>query len=99
MSQHIFKTTRAGEPISVLLGWDRPLEYFFLVVEQLSVENNDEIYLYSNLDDPGAIDCSLDYFRQKLSELGISVPDSMFIEAESDRKHNVGNRLVEHHLE
>lgn len=96
MSQHVFKTTLDGEPVSVLLGWDRPLAYFFLVVEQLS-EKNDGIYLYSNLDDPGAVNCSLDYFRQKLSELGISVPESMFIEAESDRKRNVGNRLVEHH--
>ena len=96
MSQHVFKTTLDGEPVSVLLGWDRPLAYFVLGVEQLS-EKNDGIYLYSNLDDPGAVNCSLDYFRQKLSELGISVPESMFIEAESDRKRNVGNRLVEHH--
>ena len=99
MSQHTFKTTRDGEPICVLMGWDRPLAYFFLVVERLAMTDDENAYLYLYLDDPGAIDCSLDYYRKKLSELGISVPESMFVEAENDRQHNVGNRVVEHNLD
>ena len=96
MSQHTFKTTRDGEPICVLMGWDRPLAYFFLVVERLAMTDDENAYLYLYLDDPGAIDCSLDYYRSKLVELGIVVPEAMFAEVERDGALNVGNRVVEY---
>lgn len=36
MSQHYFNTQRAGTPVTVLLGWDRPIGHFFMVVECLA---------------------------------------------------------------
>jgi hypothetical protein len=33
MSQHLYRTTREGQPISVLLGWDRPIGHYFMVIE------------------------------------------------------------------
>lgn len=36
MSQHHFLTERAGSPVSVLLGFDRPLGHYYLVVQDLA---------------------------------------------------------------
>jgi len=34
MSQHYFNTQQAGTPVKVLLGWDRPLGHYFMVIEK-----------------------------------------------------------------
>ena len=36
MSQHYFNTQQAGNPVKVLLGWDRPLGHYFMVIEKLA---------------------------------------------------------------
>lgn len=101
MSQHHFKTTNPdGLLVTITLGWDRPLHRFFLVVEvEGSDGGEDEMYLYSNLNDPvtwleGGV--TLDYYGDKLIELGIQVPESMFREAARDKAENVGYRYVWH---
>lgn len=98
MSQHYFNTsTPDGQPVTVLLGWDRPLGQYFLVVElEQDVEDANDEYLYSNLDDPQAWRQPLEYFERKLEQLGIHVPASMFQEAYCDQEFNVGNRQVWH---
>lgn len=53
--------------------------------------------VYCNLDDEcvlAAIDQQLAYFAQRLAELGIAVPNSMFTNVEADRLKKVGNRQV-----
>lgn len=97
MSQHIYNTTRKGIKVQVLMGWDRPLGGFFLVVEDKQAL--DDCYLYSNLDDPTLIPCmglprNIAYFQVKLVELGLHVPDQMIQEILNDQKNNVGNRVV-----
>ena len=100
MSQHHFSTTRMGTSVHVLLGWDRPLSRHFMVVETAAQQQgrDEERYLYSNLTDPEAAlhDPDLDYFRGKLVDLGIKVPDSLFVEVARDAAQNVGNRVVHH---
>jgi hypothetical protein len=94
VSQHYFSTsTPDGQPVTVLLGWDRPLGQYFLVVEleQDGEEANDE-YLYSNLDDPQAWRQPLEYYQGKLVQLGMQVPATMFQEVCCDQEFNVGNR-------
>ena len=95
MSQHYFDTTCAGEPASVLMGWDRPLQGYFMVIDSA---RRDE-YVYSNLEDLALAHCgglsrSLDYFVEKLRELGVSVPARMLSEIRADAVSNVGNRHV-----
>ena len=102
MSRHYFDTFHKGFPVTVLLGWDRPMNYFFLVIEKpteliddtMKVESDD--FLYSNLheDDPFAHD--LDYYREVLRHFQILVPESLFIEVQHDAERNVGNRVVKH---
>jgi hypothetical protein len=107
MSQHILNTVCQGRPVRVMLGWDRPLQYFFLLVEALdeewaaehdsSIETDVNGFVYCNLDDdsvPETVDEQLTYFSGRLVELGIAVPESVVTNVEADRRNNVGNRQV-----
>lgn len=96
MSQHVFFTEFKGAPARVQMGWDRPLQCFYLVVQLLNEPDERKAYPYSNLDDPGAEDCDLNYFSKKLKALGITVPETMFFETALDRCFNVGNRRMTH---
>jgi len=102
MSQHTFLTTCNGQPVRVLLGWDRPLQYHFLVVEYTDRPGGDpaccdgEPFVYSNLDDPNAIGADLDYYVGILGSLGITVPQSMIDQVRLDGEFNRGNFVVEH---
>lgn len=99
MSQHCLQTEHKGRRVTVQLGWDRPLQQFYLVVfcdlAGHSEDTDAEGYLYFNLADPVAMGCKdLDYFRNKLQELDISVPESMFREVRLDAHLCVSNRHV-----
>lgn len=105
MSQHFCNTVCQDRPVRVTLGWDRPLQYFFLVVgaldEELVEANECSIgsdangHVYCNLDDdyvPAAVDKQLAYFQQRLVELNILVRAIMFKNVEVDRQNNVRTR-------
>lgn len=94
MSQHYFSTQHHGEAITVLLGWDRPLGHYFMVVERDDPKPFQEDYLYVNLDDANAFELDLDHFRGKLRELGITVPEQMFEQVQQDQILKTGNRRV-----
>ena len=70
MSRHYFDTFHKGFSVTVLLGWDRPMNYFFLVIEKpteliddtMKVESDD--FLYSNLHESDPFNHDLDYYRR-----------------------------------
>ena len=86
MSQYQFITTnnKLNKKVKVLIGWDRPLKYHFLVVEC----GHD--YLYSNLDDDHS-NKDLDYFYTKLDKLKIKAPRCLYQKLVDDQKNNRGN--------
>ena len=90
MSQHIYQT---AAPVLVTLGYDRPLDYVFCTIMTPS-----GAVLYSNLDDEDAgTSCkNVEYFRDVLEELGLSVPETMFAEVKRDQTNRAGNRVVSH---
>jgi hypothetical protein len=95
MSQHIYKTTHQDRPIEVLIGWDRPLQGFFMMIDWLDEENDSDEYLYSNLDDLNLQNShpkELSYFLERLSVLGVVVPQKMLQEVLKDQRENAGNR-------
>lgn len=101
MSQHFYDGTYRGVPVTVLMGWDRPLSQFFLVVQHRQDaevngerEDNDEGIIYSNQDELLPRSLGLDHFRSKLTTLGIAVPEAMFEQVLLDEAGNVGNRCV-----
>lgn len=101
MSQHYFPTIYQGRSVTVVVGFDRPLRGFFCFVERNDAEEQEEEFVYSNLDDPklfGSMGMArtLKHFEKRLADLGFVVPRSMFAEAEADQRFNVGNRCVWH---
>lgn len=100
MSQHKHTTrTKDGKEVTVTLGYDRPLDYVFCTVIQDSKGTNEgEDILYSNLsdDNAGTHLQEVDYFRDVLNDLRISVPDSLFTEVKIDQLDRVGNKTVVH---
>ena len=105
MSQHRFEThIRTGQKVEVTIGYDRPLNGFFLVVTDLSQDQNaddgaeEDVFVYSNLDDVdlsalGGLTLDLDYFKHKLEQLGITLPTTIEYEVQEDRRQRVGNRV------
>lgn len=100
MSRHYFETVHNGFPVTVVLGWDRPLRYFFMVIEKSpqlidgATKVEDEEFLYSNLDENDPFSRGLDYYREVLHQFQIDVPESMFFEVQRDCDEHVGNRIV-----
>jgi hypothetical protein len=101
MSQHVIELEHKGKEIEVLIGWDRPLQRFFLVIEEIESEDvePDEEYIYSNLNDSNLPDgcdeyTNLEYFKGILQMLGIEIPQQIFIEVYKNMEDNVGNRDV-----
>lgn len=102
MSRHYFETTYKDHPVTVLLGWDRALGHYFLVIEKQvdfvdpDVTEFDDQYLYSNLYESNPFGLSLGHFKAVLHRLKITVPANMFTEVERDSWNNVGNRDITH---
>lgn len=99
MSQHISKSMYGEVPVTVCIGWDRMLAYFFLAVEAVEIENGKEftVTVYNSLDET---DCfminELDRIKAKLTELNIAVPETVFTEVVNDKNSNAGNRIGYH---
>lgn len=92
MSQHYFTTTHNGDPVTVTLGWDRPLSQYFMSIDP---EDDEGPYIYSYLLEKKPCS-SLDYYKAKLDDLGIQVPLTMFEQVEGDRTFGIGNRCTQH---
>ena len=90
MSQHVFQSTQDGRTVEVMLGYDPPLDGFFMTV------TIDGAIAYTNLEEENAFSKDLPYFRSKLTELGLQVPQEMFDEAELDRRVRDGARRETH---
>jgi hypothetical protein len=83
MSEHFFETTTAdGVAVTVIIGYDRPLDYVFLMVEGPNGK-----MLYSNLSDPhaGTVQCEVDYYRPILESFGITLPEGIYRDVEKDQ--------------
>jgi hypothetical protein len=97
MSQHLYATTHESQPVTILMGWDRPLQGYFMLIERTDTKDAD--YLYSNLGDPDLLHCmglpnTVHHFLDVLENLGLSVPATMLVEIGLDAANNVGNRFV-----
>lgn len=97
MSRHYFQTTYAEKPVEVLMGFDRPLNGFFMVIDYLEPEDDkDDGYIYSNIQEENPHPNSLTPYLKKLAELDISIPAEMIQEIEIDGAFRMGNKHVRH---
>lgn len=97
MSRHFYECELRCT-VRVRLGYDRPLNEFFLQVERIGADpgQGHSPFLYASLDDPFNVGDDLDYYREKLEKLGVTVPESLFQAVEEDAAGGVGNRCVQH---
>jgi hypothetical protein len=94
MSQHFYTTSSSSNPVEVMLGWDRPLGHFFLVVRLLLTHAGADEILYSYLHQPDAFSLTLDDFREALHDMKIDVPETLFDQVAEDQLNRRGNRVV-----
>ncbi len=88
MSQRILRTEVQGQKATLLMGWDRPLQGYFMVIERTYRK-----LIYSNLRDKN-ITFFLqepDYFIEKAKSFGIKIPHNMIVRLREDKKANTGN--------
>ncbi len=93
MSQHKYKTCLEKQEVTVLMGWDRPLQYFYLVIDA-----NDSDPVWSNLDLRNPYQNDLTLYKKVLNQHGITVPEQMFSEILQDKELDVGNKTVTHSI-
>lgn len=100
MSQHIFYANCAGRPVRVLMGWDRPLAGFFMVVVAKPADGwtLETTYLYNNLEDEESHPLKLDRYLEWLTSQGIRLPPQMILALEVDRMVNRGNLVLIHSM-
>lgn len=100
MSQHSVRTRYQGDEVVVVAGYDRPLNDLFLQV--LSHEDapqvGEECVLYSSLHEPQRDWTDINTVSDKLTELGIEVPDSLLEAVYLDQLFHAGNCMVRHHI-
>jgi hypothetical protein len=98
MSRHYFKTEYSGKPVEVLMGFDRPLNGFFMVIDYLVESEGEEEdgYIFSNLWQNEPYPKTLRPYLEKLEELKISVPAEMIEEIKADGRLKAGNKSVRH---
>lgn len=96
MSRHYFKTEYQDKEVTVLMGYDRPLGGFFMVIEDTGQE--DDEYIYSNLYEKITHPKNLEPYKAKLEQLGIFVPVEMLMEIEADGAALMGNKDVYHSI-
>ena len=96
MSQHITPVVHNGKNAEVLVGWDAPLQRFFLVVEDMDFkytddDEEDSEIIYSNLLDKNLPTFSINYqdlgyFKRILENLKIQIPEEIWQKVLEDRK-------------
>ncbi len=112
MSQHLVYVSRNNQPCEILIGWDKPLQLFFLDVKVLTPRKTcvedpfNYVYLYSSLEDPNSnspfnnpgMDAAqaLEYYTDRLKQLDITLPDYILNQLLEDKKNNAGNSTMIH---
>jgi hypothetical protein len=77
MSQHIFDARWDDVPVQIQIGWDRPLQRFYLVVSPYDADGELGDPVYSNLDEPQSRSQALDDFKKSISRLGVDLSPEM----------------------
>ncbi len=107
MSQHRFTTQLDDIEIVVIMGWDRPLQGFFMSIIQVSPEPKEssdqeaeaeDVYLFNNLEQSLSHPKELTAYLCELDNRGINLPEQMIAEVTMDGVRNEGNKFVVHSI-
>ena len=95
MTQRSHYVNHEGETTLIFMGWDRPLQGFFMVIEKPSDKDKP---FWSNLNDTSeSFPKTLDNFLNVLTKHNIKIPDEMIKGLLEDQCLNVGDKEVRHY--
>lgn len=96
MSQHHCDTRQRMRGVRVALGFDPMLSRLFMDVVPLDREGRPQPDrpLYSSGGDPHSQAGDIEFFKKKLDDLQIAIPDAMIQAVLKDRVEQVGNYIV-----
>lgn len=95
MTQRSYYVKHNEEKTLIFMGWDRPLQAFFMVIEKPSDKDKP---FWSNLDNTSEpFPKNLDTFLHVLKEHNIKIPDDMIVGLLEDKSLNLGNKEVRHY--
>lgn len=91
MSQNILQVVKNGEPISIILGWERKLQEFFALV----LKGDDEDVLLEK-EVPDDTENGILLLQQKLTEIGLAVPAAMLDNVAQDKLRPEESNTIRH---
>lgn len=76
MSHYIHEMKWQGKKVGVHIGWDQPLQRFFMYIENLDATDDEDMLIFDNLrmHDP---DLPLETWLDILAALGIELPQEL----------------------
>ena len=74
------------------MGYDTPLNWYYLVITPVTEGRPTDDPVYSNLEEPGAENNSLDFYLGVCRSMGVEIPAEMVAAIEDDR----ANRRMNH---
>lgn len=90
MVKRYFDTEHGGRAVTVTMGWDRPLNSFYMDIAFQGEDDSDpSSYLYSHLTEAQPFGLPLDHFRDRLSLLGLTIPERMLEEVQKDAHRDI----------
>lgn len=106
MTQRLIFTHHQNKPVTIVMGWDRPMQSYFLMIELDSEESS---FLYSNITDSQlakknngnyfAPVRSLEYFQSILSDqFGLVIPEEFFKLVRDDKANDIGNGFTTYEI-
>lgn len=96
MTQHIFESCVDNKPVSVMCGWDRRMNGFFLDITDW---NDDENVVYCSSNDE-AFSRSMGFsesfvpFENVMAGLGLAYPPTLAQAVGEDKQNNTGNAIT-----
>ena len=108
MSLHRYTNTDGDRKTVVAIGWDRPLQGFFMTIIEVAPEpitdtgdeaEDNETFLFNNLEQQIPHPKGINGYLAELEHRGIDLPQQMVNEVLVDGMHNVGNKCVDHSIE
>ena len=91
--RRFYYTTPAGERLAIEAGWDRPLQYHFLLIFEADARGALRHISFSNLALPDPA-MTLNDITHVLHRYGIVPPTHFILDLASDQLANRGNRYV-----
>jgi len=101
MSQHLVSTTLNEKPIEIMLGWDRPLQHFYMapLAPEDYFEDDESSEAIAFFKAFSALSVQATYadgtakLKELVARLQVAIPAEVFIEVEKDGCQNIGNRI------